>query len=460
VRDAGRLSNRLSMAHLLQSICAGIEAEERFEDDVLIDATFEEWETFRSGFETLREKLLRRDSDLAMLPRLPGHETCAEAERNGETEVREDKRTNRELFAKAVFGTGYYQMREEFLFQQALSLLRALYLDGENKELPDAVLFNSEVAYRYADFVTENFKHHGRYGTLMSVFYGSSMQFKSLKRLRKFIAQDQFSLPHFRVKLETLLVRWQRAALTVPSLVRVGYPKYVTSETDDTVDYAYEDDGANRRSSRANGSGPLASQADGDCGTRSPKTSGRRARLGPLASQADGDRGTQSPETSVMRHRARLASATGALTRNLEDPLAESIALARRAANGQTLPSGTPPSRMDVEFDMATTREEGINLSGLPPSVRLQSPHRMSMMTESSFNHSKSSKSPRNKKRKWWTESEKMAVREGVRKLGAGDWVGIKKEYEHALQERTSVQIKDCYRTMKKRREISSSESE
>mmetsp|Transcript_8402 Transcript_8402/g.18944 ORF Transcript_8402/g.18944 Transcript_8402/m.18944 type:complete len:1013 (+) Transcript_8402:439-3477(+) len=59
------------------------------------------------------------------------------------------------------------------------------------------------------------------------------------------------------------------------------------------------------------------------------------------------------------------------------------------------------------------------------------------------------------RKRKKWTEEEKDAVREGVEAYGVGRWAVIKSEWAMALQDRTSVQIKDCYRTMLKRGEIS-----
>jgi Myb-like DNA-binding domain len=53
-----------------------------------------------------------------------------------------------------------------------------------------------------------------------------------------------------------------------------------------------------------------------------------------------------------------------------------------------------------------------------------------------------------------WTDEEKNAVREGVRTLGVGKWMDVKKKYPFVLKNRTSVQIKDCYRTMSKNKEM------
>lgn len=56
--------------------------------------------------------------------------------------------------------------------------------------------------------------------------------------------------------------------------------------------------------------------------------------------------------------------------------------------------------------------------------------------------------------RKVWTDAEKTAVIEGMKYVGIGKWAEIKKEYAEILKFRTSGQIKDCYRTMKKRGEL------
>ena len=64
------------------------------------------------------------------------------------------------------------------------------------------------------------------------------------------------------------------------------------------------------------------------------------------------------------------------------------------------------------------------------------------------------------KKRKRWTDEEKDIVRKGIARHGVGHWAMIKSDWPMELRDRTSVQIKDCYRTMLKRGELSESDSE
>lgn len=51
--------------------------------------------------------------------------------------------------------------------------------------------------------------------------------------------------------------------------------------------------------------------------------------------------------------------------------------------------------------------------------------------------------------RKRFTDEEKEAIIRGVRDHGIGKWNDIKADYARILRDRTNVQIKDCYRTMK-----------
>ena len=57
-------------------------------------------------------------------------------------------------------------------------------------------------------------------------------------------------------------------------------------------------------------------------------------------------------------------------------------------------------------------------------------------------------------KRKRFTEEEKGAIKLGVQRFGFGKWAQIKEYYRNELHDRTSVNIKDCYRTMQKKGEV------
>jgi hypothetical protein len=58
--------------------------------------------------------------------------------------------------------------------------------------------------------------------------------------------------------------------------------------------------------------------------------------------------------------------------------------------------------------------------------------------------------------RRAWSEEEKHALKVGIQKYGIGNWAGMKADQSDIFQHRTSGQMKDCYRTMKKRGEIQS----
>ncbi|VEU38709.1 unnamed protein product [Pseudo-nitzschia multistriata] len=56
--------------------------------------------------------------------------------------------------------------------------------------------------------------------------------------------------------------------------------------------------------------------------------------------------------------------------------------------------------------------------------------------------------------RRVWSDIEKQAVKDGIIRFGVGMWARIKNDKGVILRDRTSGQIKDCYRTMKRRGEL------
>eukprot|EP00934_Nitzschia_sp_Nitz4_P003364 Nitzschia sp. Nitz4//scaffold55_size114948//50444//52230//NITZ4_003898-RA/size114948-snap-gene-0.174-mRNA-1//1//CDS//3329554521//3354//frame0 len=66
----------------------------------------------------------------------------------------------------------------------------------------------------------------------------------------------------------------------------------------------------------------------------------------------------------------------------------------------------------------------------------------------------KSSQAKQYHGRRKWTNEDKKAILEGIRTFGMGKWATIKDHYIR-FEERTSGQIKDCFRTMVRRGEVS-----
>ena len=87
---------------------------------------------------------------------------------------------------------------------------------------------------------------------------------------------------------------------------------------------------------------------------------------------------------------------------------------------------------------------ENITLSAVPEKAKIPTKRAKTPPSK----RRASSQSP--KRRKRWTEEERMAVRTGAIKFGAGRWVEIKDHYHNILRSRTPINIKDCYRTMVK----------
>jgi len=61
------------------------------------------------------------------------------------------------------------------------------------------------------------------------------------------------------------------------------------------------------------------------------------------------------------------------------------------------------------------------------------------------------------KKRNPFTDSEKAAIKKGVEKFGIGQWSSVKSHYAIILRDRNTTQLKDAFRTMRRKGEIDES---
>ena len=59
------------------------------------------------------------------------------------------------------------------------------------------------------------------------------------------------------------------------------------------------------------------------------------------------------------------------------------------------------------------------------------------------------------KKRKPFTSIEKAAIKRGIERFGVGKWSVIKNYYHNSLRDRSTIQIKDAFRTMKRNGNLS-----
>ena len=80
--------------------------------------------------------------------------------------------------------------------------------------------------------------------------------------------------------------------------------------------------------------------------------------------------------------------------------------------------------------------------------------HASAVKSPSSAQKRKKSQEKMYEGRRMWIDIEKNCIKEGIQNHGLGKWALIKNENSTILRHRTSGQIKDCFRTMKKRGEL------
>jgi hypothetical protein len=177
-----------------------------------------------------------------------------------------------------------------------------------------------------------------------------------------------------------------------------------------------------------------------------------------------------------------LRSARSGLKESFQDPLEETLEQAAKATRGSKrsprvadeVASGNSPRKLQkvghllhkkataraLTFDDSVQDDETENLSepgddavlsDLPERAKSRS---VRVQIRSSMSPRKPSQIKKYAGRRQWTDEEKRAIKEGIRQRGVGNWADIKELYFVVLRDRTSGQIKDCFRTMKKRGEL------
>ena len=166
----------------------------------------------------------------------------------------------------------------------------------------------------------------------------------------------------------------------------------------------------------------------------------------------------QDIQASMISKRiGSLRKARQKLRANQEDPLEESRAIAQSQVIAQAVTSTPLATQLaeddaeEEEYDAAGAQQ----LQTLPRQKRsrpigMGSPDYMAPDPDIFDEFGKV------KRRRRWTNEEKACIKLGVEHYGVGDWQSIKLDYPEILRNRTTVQIKDCWRTMIKRGEVES----
>mmetsp|Transcript_14339 Transcript_14339/g.20630 ORF Transcript_14339/g.20630 Transcript_14339/m.20630 type:complete len:252 (+) Transcript_14339:134-889(+) len=149
-----------------------------------------------------------------------------------------------------------------------------------------------------------------------------------------------------------------------------------------------------------------------------------------------------SEQTSIDE----LRKARSLLSDQVDDPLEEARKIASQAATTKAITHDKQPAENRLkDSDVTNIGEEpaepSFHLTSVPPPPNFPSKDPKSPVL-------KPPEGIAPRKKKAWTAEEKNAIKSGIKKLAKGKWADIKEEYSEILADRTSVMIKDCYRTM------------
>lgn len=448
----------------------------------LIQFTTSKWEEVLTKLEGLRELMLRRDANAFVVPHelaelcigaegLPkGEQSCTQQQPNAEI--------NDELAGSRYFSSKYEELKTIIRINQSISHFRHV-LEEEMLHAPEgreSVRISPMDIVKFDTFVSDHFQDDDdtkelllsllKHGKGSSRTRASGLSLKPLTDLMQIMQQsEEFDLGILQTKARKLLMRWSDKVLDTPHLVELGYGRE-TQQWDGLEEEVSVSTGARSHGER-----------------RRWKTSHAEAEEEELSEQALGDEETSKPakrkreeahasgsKSSTLAPEIRaLVEARGKLKDDVTDPLEETCLLADAAASGTRTTSTQPAAGSQnpqkgsflrkkataskIAFDDTDdeSAEDANTLSEVPEPARIKPAH-----NEVARVHPSPSESTTSYKRgrKRFTDDEKTAIKLGVQKFGFGKWAQIKAYYRSELRDRTSVNIKDCYRTMMRNNEV------
>ena len=351
---------------------------------------------------------------------------------------------------------------KRFIFSQSRLLLFIVHLYFCRNEFEQA-------------FGTHDSNHTAILSSLLETKRGR-LQLKEIDEMRQIYESNarMFDLARFQSSFLKLMRRWSEMVLPAAELTGLGYGSITPAGRVD-----------NKENISSLGS------AFAITATKQQRQQKRRRIDSASSDEIEeneqekivGDDGEEEKEDNLDR----LNRTRKAFMKNVEDPLDDCVAKAksartRSAAQTERRP-GTPSflkkksssykiiftdSEDDGSVENASeeapventaeeakgemgaledSEEEGeaVKLSEVPkrfkPAPPKKSPKKIAVSV---------ARKPKQGKRKRFTESEDSAIRSGVEKFGEGRWADIKSYYHIDLADRTSVQIKDRWRTLNK----------
>eukprot|EP00980_Cylindrotheca_fusiformis_P028135 scaffold22583_cov106-Cylindrotheca_fusiformis.AAC.6 len=304
---------------------------------------------------------------------------------------------------------------------------------------------------------------------------------KDLNSLRSIMVKSgksPFSLEKFAAKIIKTLILWSKDMFEVPKLFASYFP-----EPSEAEEMGLEDDGdemdeeehhnavRNLRSARTGlqGKGVDPLNETLEQASRVSRPTRRSPRLDHQSNKSNGKRARDSQD---IKRSPRTVAVSNDNVEQEASPTNERSSLERGSSSRKRRKSGSlytkKSSARALSFDDSQTdgteilSEPGADavLSELPTRATPRSKRvkkRNNDTPESQRSSGSTVAKSQQKKyagRRRWTDEEKRAIKEGIRQKGVGNWAQIKEMYKVVLKDRTSGQIKDCFRTMKKRDEL------
>lgn len=284
-----------------------------------------------------------------------------------------------------------------------------------------------------------------------------------------------FDLENFQQKYVKLIRRWADTALPIPNLVKCGYGKTVQQDdeeeeeveeaiTSDKENFEFEDARDEFSQSAASSNEPQTKQP-----ARKRNKSGEDSKPN-SKSQNEAQAFLDVPDIeeekeSKMKQLKRKRDSFG---KKVKDPIDESVALAASlpvrektsSAKKSRLAIGGGKETMrnlyekkksamqlkwnDTDDESSSDEDDELKMSKVPDRLKVKEESKPAAQPI------QVAASSRPGKRKRFTKEEDDAIMKGIERFGPGQWANIKSHYPMELKDRSTVQIKDRYRTLTK----------
>lgn len=316
--------------------------------------------------------------------------------------------------------------------QQALSYIRPILV----KDLNEATSLKQSSLF--SEFISKLSGDNNKNIELTSLFEDiESSTLKSREEIESILSSnDLYSLEILQQKFREFIHRWHNQNLPLPIFVQLDYKKITTKSH--SFDAVSSDDAEtlsfSSGVSRASGINNIDSRNE-----EKNILSDAKTITSTHCSEEESE--YQDAISSLKNSTSQLSAAVG------EDPLREIIE------------EMNPEKETTIQADP----ERPNHLQGNTPEIYKLKRSAVAMEFSDSDEESQEiiKKIPVEKpahkkiaKRRRFTQEEKDAIKEGVMKYGLGKWAKIKFENIEVLQNRTNVNIKDCYRTMMRKGEF------